>query len=118
MYQQYRDRAAFLFIYIQEAHPEDGWQMESNLEDDVIFNRARSLEERREVAGACCQRLDLSMPVVVDRLDNPVDDLYCGWPERLVVVDRDGRVAYISGPGPWGFKPQEAEKALRKCVGS
>ena len=28
MYQRYQDRAGFLFVYIQEAHPQDGWTME------------------------------------------------------------------------------------------
>ena len=27
---RYRDRATFLMVYVREAHPTDGWQMESN----------------------------------------------------------------------------------------
>jgi hypothetical protein len=33
-------------------------------------------------------------------------------PDRLYVIDRNGRVAYKSGRGPRGFKPQEMQQAL------
>ena len=39
MYNTYKDRAGFLFVYIDEAHPEDGWQMDSNTEEAVVFDR-------------------------------------------------------------------------------
>jgi len=34
-----------------------------------------------------------------------------------VSLDAEGRVAYRSGPGPWGFKPEELEAAIREAVG-
>lgn len=45
LYQRYRDRAAFLFVYIQEAHPADGWQMEPNETESVIFNQPKEWGE-------------------------------------------------------------------------
>jgi hypothetical protein len=33
-------------------------------------------------------------------------------PDRLYVIDRNGRAAYKSGRGPRGFKPQEMQQAL------
>lgn len=116
MHQTYKDRAAFLFVYIQEAHPTDGWPMESNAEEDIVIARPQKLEQRQVVAKACCDRLDITMPTVVDTIDNRVDELYAAWPERIFVIDRDGRVAYASQQGPWGFKPKEAERALRKLL--
>ena len=112
----YGDRAAFLFVYIREAHPEGGWQVASNRKDGVVFRDAVRWAERRDVAKTCCTRLKLDMPVVVDTIDNTVDDLYAGWPERMFVVDRDGVVAYAGAQGPWGFKPAEAERALKKLL--
>ena len=46
---------------------------------------------------------------VVDDIDDSTDTKYTGWPERLYLIDRDGRVAYKSQPGPFGFKPAELE---------
>jgi hypothetical protein len=113
LFQRYKDRAAFLFVYIQEAHPADGWQMESNESEGVIFNQPKDWGERQAVAKACSVKLNLSMPCVVDTIDNTMDNLYAAWPERMFVIDRDGKVAYAGKQGPWGFKPKQAERALR-----
>jgi hypothetical protein len=32
------------------------------------------------------------------------------------VIDRNGRIAYKSKPGPFGFKPSEMEAALRAAA--
>lgn len=109
-----KDRAAFLFVYIEEAHPADGWQMEANKIEHVVFNRPKDWNERQSAAQACCRRLNLSMPSVVDTIDNTVDNLYAAWPERLFVINRAGRIAYAGKQGPWGFEPKEAERALRR----
>ena len=47
--------------------------------------------------------LRFRMPTVLDRLSNEVDRAYAALPERLYVVDPAGRIAWRSGPGPWGF---------------
>jgi hypothetical protein len=52
------------------------------------------------------------MTVVVDELDDRVGGTYSGMPARLYVVDHQGRIAYKSGRGPFGFKPWEMEQAL------
>lgn len=105
-----------MFVYIQEAHPEDGWQVDSNINDNVIFREPKTWEERRQIAATACTRLNLDMPVVVDTIDNQIDGLYAGWPERLFVVDREGRLAYVGKQGPWGFKPDEVERTLRELL--
>lgn len=96
------DRAAFLFVYIQEAHPANGWQMPENKTERVLFNRPKNWNERKSVAKACCSKLRLSMPCVVDTIDNEVDNLYAGWPERLFAIDRAGRIAYAGKQGAVG----------------
>ena len=88
--------------------------MEENKTERVVFNRPRKWNERKSVAKACCSKLNLSMPCVVDTIDNKVDKLYAGWPERLFVIDRTGRIAYAGKQGPWGFRPEEADRALRR----
>ncbi len=53
---------------------------------------------------------------VVDKADNKVNKAYAGWPDRLVVVGVDGKIAYLGSPGPGGFKPAEVEAWLKKSV--
>lgn len=115
MYQEYHNRAGFLFVYIQEAHPSDGWQMPENTKEGVVF-APKSYTERRDVAKQCCASLRLTFPTVVDTAENTVDDLYAAWPERLFVLDADNRIVYAGKQGPWGFKPAEAEQTLRRLV--
>ena len=54
------------------------------------------------------------MPMVVDGVDNAVASAYGGWPDRLYLVGRDGRIAFQGGEGPFGFKPDELERAIER----
>jgi|SRR5689334_20186652 type I thyroxine 5'-deiodinase len=112
MFEKYGDRAAFYAVYIEEAHPSDIWQMGSNLREQVIFRNPRSEGERTEVAQSCVRNLGIRFPALIDGIDNTVERLYTGWPDRLYLVDRDGRIAYKSAPGPFGFDPAPLEAAL------
>lgn len=59
----------------------------------------------------------MTMPCVVDAMDNRVDVAYAAWPERMVVIDTDGKIAYVGDRGPWGFKPDQVRRWLRQNVG-
>jgi type I thyroxine 5'-deiodinase len=61
-------------------------------------------------------RLAIELPAVVDTFDDATERAYTAWPERLYVIDRDGRIAYKSAPGPFGFKPADLEAALSRLV--
>ena len=50
-------------------------------------------------------------------LDNHVSTACAAWPERLVLVDAEGRIAYPGSPGPFGFSPEEAEEKLVALLG-
>ena len=103
-------------VYIQEAHPSDGWQIPPNEQEGVVYEQPKTAAEREALAEACVLHLDLSIPTLVDEMTNAVDRAYAALPDRLYLVDADGRVAYKSGPGPWGFKPQELAAAIRGAV--
>lgn len=75
------------------------------------------MDERVEVAQACTLGLDLSIPTLLDEMTNAVDEAYVALPDRLYVVDADGRVAYRSGPGPMGFRSDDFERAIRAQLG-
>jgi type I thyroxine 5'-deiodinase len=99
-------------VYIGEAHPSDLWQVPNNLKDQIIFSSPANSDERAALADVCMTRLGMELPAVVDHFDDSTDTAYTGWPERLYLIDRDGRIAYKSKPGPFGFKPAELETAL------
>ena len=91
--------------------------MDDNIKEDVIIAQPKTDSERGAAAKSCSTKLKLSMPVLVDKIDNRVDNLYAGWPERLYVVDRDGKIAYAGKLGPWGFKPDEVAEWLKANAG-
>jgi len=109
---RFRDRVSFLTVYIREAHPEEGWILPENRRSGVAVDEPQSDEARREVATACATTLRLRMPMVVDAVDNAVASAYGGWPDRLYLVGRNGRIAYRGGEGPFGFKPKELGAAI------
>lgn len=49
---------------------------------------------------------------LVDDITDTVGNAYSGMPARLYVIDKEGCIAYKSGRGPFGFKPEEMEQAL------
>jgi len=100
-------------IYIGEAHPSDAWQVPSNLKDRVVYASPSDTAARTALAGICVTRLGIKLPALVDRFDDAIEQAYAAWPDRLYLVDRDGRIAYKSKPGPFGFKPADLEAALR-----
>ena len=78
----------------------------------MLFEQPKSLEERRAVAERCVATLKIQMPLVVDEIDNRVGRDYAAFPDRLYLVDREGRIAYQGGPGPFAFNPAEMEQSL------
>jgi type I thyroxine 5'-deiodinase len=82
----------------------------------VLHRSPANLDERAALADLCVTRLSIELPAVVDDFDDTTDTNYTGWPERLYLIDRDGRVAYKSRPGPFGFKPADLEAALARML--
>ena len=103
-------------MYIQEAHPSDVWQMESNVRQGVVYASPKDSAERGNIATSCVRNLHLKIPALLDGFDNPTERAYTGWPDRMYVVDRGGRVAFKSKPGPFGFHPREMEDALKRVL--
>jgi alkylhydroperoxidase family enzyme len=112
LHKKYGDKVEFLAIYVREAHPVEGWKMASNERAGISIHQPLQLTERVAVASKCCSTLEISMPLLVDEIDDRVGHAYSGMPDRLYLIDREGRVAYKGGRGPFGFKSRELEQAL------
>jgi type I thyroxine 5'-deiodinase len=85
----------------------------SNLRDNVIFAEPTTDGERATVADACVRKLDIKIPALLDTIDNATEGAYTGWPDRLYLIDKTGRVVFKTKPGPFGFKVPPLEQALR-----
>ena len=108
---------AFYVVYIQEAHPTDLWQMPVNEREGVLFASPRTDSERVETASACVRKLGLRVPALCDGIANGTERAYTGWPDRLYLIDRGGRVIFKSAPGPFGFHPDALAAELARLTG-
>ena len=108
---------SFVVVYIREAHPEEGWILPENRRSGVAIHEPTTNEERQAVAASCSANLKMTMPTVIDEVDNHVASAYGGWPDRLYLVGADGRIAYQGGEGPFGFKPEELGHAIEHLLG-
>ena len=70
-----------------------------------LITDPKSLEERRKAAKDFAKSLNLSLPILVDEMDDGAEKAYAAWPDRLYVIDGDGKVALKGGKGPRGFQP-------------
>ena len=103
-------------MYIREAHTSDVWQDPDNLDDKVVFASPKTFGERSQMGQLCVAKLGIKFPAVIDTFDNATERDYTGWPDRLYVIDREGKVRYKSGPGPYGFRPQGVAETLQRLV--
>jgi hypothetical protein len=112
-HRRYADEVAYLIIYIREAHPEDGWVIEENRAAGVAVADPHTLSERAEVATTCTLALETTIPMLLDDVDDAVASAYGGWPDRLYLIDRAGRITYQGDEGPFGFVPDALDAAVR-----
>ncbi len=118
LHRRFGHEVAFFVVYIKEAHPEDGWVLADNRRAGIALRDPESTAERIGAADACATRLAIRMPVVVDDTDDRVALAYGGWPDRLYLVGRDGRIAYQGEVGPAGFRPAELAAAIERELGT
>ena len=112
IHKRYADRIAFLSIYVREAHPTNGWREPGNDKVGISILQPASQAERVSVAKKCCSTLEMTMPLLVDEMNDRVGHAYSGMPDRMYIIDANGRIVYKAGRGPFGFKPREMEQSL------
>lgn len=108
IYEACKDKAAFLHIYVYEMHPVNSWFIPVNLKDNVVYDQPTTLSARAAVAKDWIKAQNIRMPVALDDMQNTVDGLYAGSPERLYVIDSESIIRYRSSQGP--FDDHEVEQ--------
>lgn len=113
------DRVRYLTIYIAEAHPDDGWKLPKQYENDAEFTDesefcflyAKTLDDRLAMAQRLVDAKNFSMEVVVDAMDNHLLHAYNAWPIRLYVVT-GGELVFAGRQGPFGYDVDEVDAFL------
>ncbi len=104
MYQEYKDVAEFRMVYINEAHASDG-RSPVGYAKELGITEHDDIGERCTTAQMLLDDKQLTIPCLIDGMDNKVNEAYSAWPDRIFLVRKDGRLAVAAERGPWGFKP-------------
>jgi hypothetical protein len=117
MQREYAGVADFAIVYLEEAHPTDGW----------MYPRVKHLTEQPTTFAKRCgmaHTLDSEMKallaspsitVCVDRMDNAVSYAFGALPERLAVI-KEGKVQFLGGAGPSAYSIPACSDALKKLI--
>jgi hypothetical protein len=84
----------------------------------VLFAQPTTEDERAEVASVCMLQYHFAFPMVLDDMTDVVGSAYKAMPERLYVLDAEGRVTWKCGLGPHLFDPDGFEVAIRELAAS
>lgn len=124
---EWSDRADFAMVYLEEAHPTDGWLYDSVKHE---IKQHETMEQRLKAAkvlDAECRRLGVAdLPIVVDEMENLASITFGALPERLIII-RGGapqampraagvRVKWIGGKGPEEYSVADCKKWLEIVV--
>lgn len=115
MYETYKDVAEFRIVYIGEAHAMDD-RRPVQYAIDLGITEHKNLDQRCTTAEMMMKNERVTIPCIVDNMDNQVNEAYRAHPDRIYLVRKDGKLAVAADRGPWGFKPalQETEEWLAK----
>ncbi len=97
MYRSYKDRARFYLVYVKEG------------DHAPPFTRPGGGRERLIRKGL--EFFDVPFPCLVAPENSQVEKDYDTYPQRLILVDREGRIAFDAGRGvktPWDLHDLEA----------
>ncbi len=115
---KYGDRIHFIIVYVIEAHPVGSSSPYSKGEEWTgpasmdaagcdIFQPA-SYEERVTTARQMAAELGITVPVLIDEMDDAVWYTYGPAPNLAYLIDFQGKIYVKQG---W-FQPDEMEKAI------
>jgi len=104
---KYADLIDFAIIYVEEAHPLDGWKFKDN--QYAIYQHG-SLQDRIEAASILAEQVP-NIPVYTDLMDNHVNRAFGAMPERLFIL-LDNKVVYAGGMGPFFYNLDDVKTWL------
>lgn len=111
MYQTYKDIVDFRLIYVREVHPVDSpTAFDLKTDEPEIWDHTTHAE-RCTAAEMLISSKALTMPVLIDDMNDAVSTVYRALPDRVLVIRTDGRFGVVAADGPWGFEPGLAETA-------
>ena len=103
----------FIMLKIFLAHPYDSGELPDSYEFKISTHK--QFEERIKAAQSLEQKfksMNISCPLLVDFMEDKANKAYGALPERIYVL-MNGKIAYMGGQGPFGYKINEVDDWLK-----
>lgn len=117
--EDFSDVADFLLVYIDEAHPSDGWVAPPMGSCSLSFRKHQNLEERLGAAQKLIEHFSLppQCQLVADCMDNNANVAYGVSNERVCIVQQK-KIAYLGGKGPFFYNLKDVRQWLEQSYGT
>ena len=102
IYERFGTEANFVYVYIREAHAQNGWAIERKFS---IIEDPETHEQRLVAASKLDTMTKYPFLTLIDGMDDGAAKAYGAWPNRIYVIAPGGKVAFAGAVGPWGFRP-------------
>ena len=98
-------------VYIQEAHPVDGWAYVKN---SYYIKQHTQLQDRIEAARKLfTEGLPPKCPLLVDQMTNEATFKFSALPDRFCIIN-GGKLVFRTGVGPAGHDPKAVAGWLKE----
>uniref|UniRef100_A0A3Q3ER59 Iodothyronine deiodinase n=1 Tax=Labrus bergylta TaxID=56723 RepID=A0A3Q3ER59_9LABR len=116
--EDFSDVADFLLVYIDEAHPSDGWVAPPMGSCSFNVRKHQNLEERLGAARNLIEHFSLppQCQLVADSMDNNANVAYGVSNERVCIVQQR-KIAYLGGKGPFFYNLKDVRQWLEQSYG-
>ncbi len=88
----YRNKVNVILIYTREAYPNNEWDVQRNIDDQIRIAQHTTIEERTNMAKVTRDGLKIGLDILVDEMDDAATDAYAGTPNGCIVIDSAGKV--------------------------
>lgn len=110
--EKYKDAFTYVVLYINEAHPVNGWYIGDDLYKIPIHT---SINARKQAASYLDDEIHPTVHVFLDNFQNQGQKMFGVKYERLYVVQRwknTLQVLYQGGNGPFGYNLDDLDAFL------
>lgn len=92
MKKDYRNKANFIIVYTREAYPNNEWEVQRNVDEQIRVGQHTTIEERTRLAKLTAEGMKIDMDVLVDEMDDGVAKAYDAMPNGCVILDAQGKI--------------------------
>jgi hypothetical protein len=110
----------FIVLYTVEAHPKGDpspytgreWVRKENEKIGLLLPQPKTIQERTERAQACVHAMKLTMPVIIDNMENGTWKAYGSAPNSAYLIGQDGKVIEQEG---W-FEAAKMRETIKQAL--